>query len=110
MAFQNRHIVKSISSSIDISGSPETIWVNITNVRIEQLSDPTFFRILGIPRPLKADLLTEGEGGKRIEAVFPFIQFACSANPESISKVSIVFNQKEQRIKWKASSLQKQKK
>lgn len=61
-----RHISKIISSNIDINGQPEMIWNNITNVRIEQFSDPRLFRVLGIPRPLKADLLVEGEGGKRI--------------------------------------------
>lgn len=63
---RNRHIIKTISSSIDINGRPEIVWDNITNVRIEQFSDPIAFKFLGIPRPLKAELLTEGEGGQRI--------------------------------------------
>ena len=66
MTTSNRHIIKTISSSIDINGRPEKIWENITNVQIEQFSDPTAFKLIGIPRPLKADLLKEGKGGQRI--------------------------------------------
>jgi hypothetical protein len=62
----NRHITQSISTSIDIKGKQETIWDNITNVRIEQFSEPMTFKLLGIPRPLRANLLAEGEGGQRI--------------------------------------------
>jgi hypothetical protein len=61
-----RYIEKTISSTIEINGRPETIWDNITNVRIEQFSDPVLFKLLGIPRPLRAELLSEGKGGLRI--------------------------------------------
>lgn len=105
MAIDKKHISKTISSSIDISGRPETIWNNITNVRIEQFSDPKIFRILGIPRPLKADLLNEGEGGKRI-AYFdsgkrfiqeittwePLKEYSFNFNPEKGFKVAYVFD------------------
>ena len=66
MTVLNRHIIRTLSSSIYINGRAEKVWDNITNVRIEQFSDPLAFKLLGIPRPLKADLLTEGEGGQRI--------------------------------------------
>ena len=66
MTPSKRHISRTISSSIDIHGHPERIWEHITNVRIEQFSDPLAFRLLGIPRPLRADLLTQGAGGQRI--------------------------------------------
>ncbi|MDG1037540.1 MAG: hypothetical protein P8O89_01200, partial [Polaribacter sp.] len=66
MTVSNRHIIRTLSSSIDINGRAEKVWDNITNVRIEQFSDPLAFKLLGIPRPLKADLLTKGEGGQRI--------------------------------------------
>ena len=100
-----RHISKIISSNIDINGQPEIIWNNITNVRIEQFSDPKIFRVLGIPRPLKADLLVEGEGGKRI-AYFDngkrFIQeitrwrrleeYSFNFNPEKGFRVGYLFD------------------
>ena len=66
MTTANRYITKTISSSIDINGRPEIIWDNITNVRIEQFSDPITFKLLGIPKPLRADLVSEGKGGQRI--------------------------------------------
>ena len=105
MGVDKKHISKTISSSIDISGSPETIWKNITNVRIEQFSDPKIFRILGIPRPLRADLLIEGEGGKRI-AYFnngkkfiqeittwePLKEYSFNFNPEKGFKVGYLFD------------------
>lgn len=60
------HITKTITSSIEIDGKPALIWENITNVKIEQFSDPWIFRLLGIPKPLSAELLAEGKGGQRI--------------------------------------------
>jgi hypothetical protein len=63
---QRRHIVKTISSTIDIHAKSEIIWENITNVKIEQYSDPFIFKILGVPKPLKADVVSTGEGGQRI--------------------------------------------
>src|SRR5262245_7133761 len=60
------HIVKTISSTIEIIGRPETIWDNITNVKIEKFSDPAIFKLLDIPKPLRAEIISEGQGGKRI--------------------------------------------
>lgn len=105
MKASKRHITKTISSSIDINGRPETIWDNITNVRIEQFSDPLTFKLLGIPRALKADLLTEGEGGQRI-AYFdtgkrfiqeittwqPLEEYSFNFNPEKGFKVAYFFD------------------
>lgn len=66
MNSQRIHIVRTISTTIDIHAKPETIWENITNVKIEQYSDPFIFKILGVPKPLKADLISTGDGGQRI--------------------------------------------
>ena len=62
----SKHIIKSIASSIEIEATPVTVWEHITNVKIEQFSDPLAFKILGIPRPLKAEIISAGQGGKRI--------------------------------------------
>ena len=105
MRDSERHIRKTISSSIDIKSRPEIIWDHITNVRIEQFSDPLIFRLLGIPRPLKADLLTEGEGGERI-AYFdsgkrfiqeittwePLKEYSFNFNPEKGFVVGYIFD------------------
>lgn len=89
------HIIKSIDSDIVINGTPEIIWDNITNVKIEQFSDPFIFRLLDIPKPLRAEVLSEGAGGSRI-AYFdsgkrfiqkilvwkPLTEYSFSFNPE----------------------------
>lgn len=105
MQKDNRHIVKTIYSTIDIQGRVEDVWENITNVRIEQFADPKIFRFLGIPRPLRADLLVEGTGGQRI-AYFdsgkrftqeitvwkPLTEYSFNFNPEKGFKVGYFFD------------------
>lgn len=66
MKAKSRHIIKSISSTIDIKASPDTVWENITNVKLAQYSDPVLFKFLGIPKPLNADVISTGVGGQRI--------------------------------------------
>ena len=66
MAYKYSHISNTICSSINISSTPEKIWENITNVKIEAFTDPFIFKILDIPKPVKADIMTEGKGDKRI--------------------------------------------
>lgn len=58
------HIIKLIYSDIDINEQPEKIWENITNVKIEQFSDPIIFKLLDIPKPLKAEIISEGRRRK----------------------------------------------
>ena len=105
METDKRHITKTISSTIDINGLPEIIWANITNVTIEQFSNPRAFKLLGIPRPLRADLLVEGKGGHRI-AYFdsgkrfiqeittwePLKEYSFNFNPEKGFKVGYFFD------------------
>jgi hypothetical protein len=100
-----RYITRTIFSTIDINGRPEIVWDNITNVKIGQFSNPGIFRILGIPRPLRADLLVEGKGGQRI-AYFdtgkrfvqeittwePFKEYSFNFNPEKGFKVGYFFD------------------
>ena len=108
MTTKNRHIVKTLGSTIDINGRPETIWENITNVKIEQFSDPMIFKILDIPKPLRAEIISVGQGGRRI-AYFdsgkkfmqeilvwkPFTEYSFSFNPEKGFKVLYFFELSE---------------
>ncbi len=108
MKIKKKHIVKTLSSTIDINGRPETIWENITNVKIEQFSDPTIFKLLDIPKPLKAEIVSEGKGGKRI-AYFdsgkrfmqeilvwkPLTEYSFSFNPEKGFRVCYFFDLSE---------------
>lgn len=105
---QSRQIVKTIGSTIDIHGLPEIIWDNITNVKIEQFSDPTIVKILDIPKPLRAEVISEGQGGKRI-AYFdsgkkfiqeilvwkPLTEYSFSFNPEKGFRVCYFFELSE---------------
>jgi hypothetical protein len=92
---QNKHIIRTIESEVEISALPESVWDNITNVKIEQFSDPLIFRLIDIPKPLRAEVISEGEGGSRI-AYFntgkrflqkilvwkPYAEYSFSFNPE----------------------------
>lgn len=102
------HTTRSIDSSIDINGKPEIIWDNITNVKIEKFSDPYIFKLLDIPKPLRAEVLSEGKGGKRI-AYFntgkrfiqeiivwqPLQEYSFSFNPEKGFRVGYFFELSE---------------
>lgn len=101
-------MVKTLGSIIDINGRPETIWKNITNVKIEQFSDPTIFKLLDIPKPLRSEIISEGQGGRRI-AYFdsgkkfmqeilvwkPLTEYSFSFNPEKGFKVMYFFELSE---------------
>jgi hypothetical protein len=59
-------VAQSIESSIRIHADRERVWENITRVDIENFSDPLIFKLLDIPKPVKAELISTGVGGKRI--------------------------------------------
>lgn len=102
------HIIKSIQTDIDISGRPEIIWNNITNVNIEKFTDPLIFKLLNIPKTLRAEVISEGQGGSRI-AYFatgkrfiqkilvwePLKEYSFSFNPEKGFKVCYLFELSE---------------
>ena len=108
MSKSSTHIIKSIDSSIEINGKPEIIWDNITNVKIEQFTDPYIFKLLDIPKPLRAEVLSEGKGGKRV-AYFdtgkrflqeiitwnPLQEYSFSFNPERGFRVGFFFELSE---------------
>ncbi|MBX2978818.1 MAG: hypothetical protein KF905_05945 [Flavobacteriales bacterium] len=58
-------------TSIDIHAPAELIWMNVTRVKLipEELDSGHLTRLLGFPRPLRAELDTLAVGGYR-EAVF----------------------------------------
>ncbi|HSZ24621.1 MAG TPA: hypothetical protein VK766_02830 [Cytophagaceae bacterium] len=108
MTKTSKHIVKTIESTILIDGDPETIWENITTVNIEQFSDPILFKVFDIPKPLRAEIILEGEGGSRI-AYFasgkrfmqkilvwkPLKEYSFEFNPEKGFKVCYLFELSE---------------
>lgn len=64
--FLKNHIEKTISSTVAIDSEAAAIWNNITNVQLEKFSDPWYFKLLDIPKPLKAEVTLHGVGGSRI--------------------------------------------
>lgn len=108
MSKNKPHIIKTIESTILINGRTDAIWDNITNVKIEQFSDPFIFKMLDIPKPLRAEVISEGKGGKRI-AYFdtgkkfmqqiivwkPFSEYSFSFNPEHGFRVCYFFELSE---------------
>jgi hypothetical protein len=102
---RKNHIVRRISSQIQIKADRKRIWDKITNVQIEEFSHPMSFQLLGIPKPLKAEIISEGTGGQRI-AYFdnkkrfvqeiliwnPLAEYSFSFNPEPGFKVAYFFD------------------
>jgi hypothetical protein len=102
---RENHITRAVSSQVKINGDRQNIWDKITNVRIEEFSHPIIFRLLDIPKPLKADIVSDGVGGQRI-AYFdnkkrfvqeilvwkPLTEYSFSFNPENGFKVAYIFD------------------
>ncbi len=60
------YITKSIISSIDINASQEFVWKNTTNIKSKYFPITLFSKVFNIPKSLKAEIISEGEGGIRI--------------------------------------------
>ena len=56
----------TLSSAIRVLATPETVWRNITNVRIDSSVPPRLFTLLGIPKPLHAELFDEPPERRRV--------------------------------------------
>jgi hypothetical protein len=56
----------TLSSSIRVLATPETVWRNITNVRIDSSVPPRLFTLLGIPKPLHAELFEKPPERRRV--------------------------------------------
>ncbi|HEY6325449.1 MAG TPA: hypothetical protein VIW73_02895 [Candidatus Cybelea sp.] len=58
--------MKTISSSIHVLAPSETVWRNITNVRIDTSVPPRLFTLLRIPKPLHAELFEKPPERRRV--------------------------------------------
>lgn len=56
----------SIEQSVSISASVESVWREVTEVDIASFRHPIYLSILGIPKPLRAEVQEPGVGGVRI--------------------------------------------
>lgn len=98
-------IVGALSSTAVARGSLQRVWDSIVNVDIADAPQPAFFRLVGIPHPLRAEVRSQGVGGERI-ATFdtgkrfiqritawePLRRYAFTFNPEPGFKVLYVFD------------------
>jgi hypothetical protein len=66
MTTESKYVMKQISSSIEIKADADNVWDKITNVEIEHFRFPWYFRMLNIPKPIRAEITKEGVGGDRI--------------------------------------------
>lgn len=55
----------AIEHSTQIHASAETVWQHITEVDIASFRHPAYLALLGIPKPLRAEILAPGVGGAR---------------------------------------------
>lgn len=55
-----------VEHSVQVAAPPETVWREITQVDIAAFHHPAYLAILGIPKPLRAELLRPGLGGVRV--------------------------------------------
>jgi hypothetical protein len=55
----------SIEHSVDVAASAESVWREITQVDIASFRHPRYLSMLGIPKPLRAEVLRPGVGGAR---------------------------------------------
>jgi hypothetical protein len=57
---------RSIEQSRRVAASPESVWREVTNVDIASFRHPAYLAALGIPKPLRAEVVRSGVGGARV--------------------------------------------
>ena len=55
----------TIEHTIHINATAESVWQHITEVDIASFRHPTYFALLDIPKPLRAEVVEPGVGGAR---------------------------------------------
>jgi hypothetical protein len=58
-----RHTIEHL---VDIAAPAESVWHEVINVDIASFRHPAYLSLLGIPKPLRAEVVREGVGGARI--------------------------------------------
>lgn len=66
MPFFKGYRTKYVHNAIVLKAKPSVIWREITNVGVEGFEFPWLFRLLGVPKPLSAEVIKEGVGGYRV--------------------------------------------
>lgn len=55
-----------LAHAAQVAASPETVWQEVTQVDIAAFPHHAYLSLLGIPKPLRAELLRPGLGGVRV--------------------------------------------
>ncbi len=55
-----------LEHTTQIEASAELVWQHVTEVDIASFDHPAYFSLLGIPKPLRAEITKSGVGGKRV--------------------------------------------
>lgn len=58
-----RHHIEHV---IQIHASAAVVWRHVTEVDIASFHHPAYFSLLGIPKPLRAEITKSGVGGRRV--------------------------------------------
>lgn len=61
-----RRIKGVLRSSTTIPADVDQVWQQIVDVDIATVRQPSYFRLAGIPHPLRAEVESEGIGGRRV--------------------------------------------
>lgn len=66
MSFFKGYTTKYVHNTIVLQTDASKIWDEITNVKVENFKFPWLFTLIGIPKPLSAEVIKEGVGGYRV--------------------------------------------
>lgn len=69
MGFFTGYSSRYVHNTILLNVGAADIWQEITNVKVEKFRFPLLFSVLGVPKPLSAQVIIEDVGGYR-EATF----------------------------------------
>ena len=75
MNFIKGYQTKYISNTINLNSNSSDIWNEITNVMVSKFKFPFIFKLIGIPKPLSAEVMKEGIGGYRVATFSNKAQF-----------------------------------
>ena len=66
MSFFEGYTTKYVHNTIVLHADSSDIWNEITNVKVGNFKFPMLFSLVGIPKPLAAEVIKKGVGGYRV--------------------------------------------
>jgi len=61
-----RKMIRRIKHSVCVCAPAECVWRHITDVDIASFRHPAYLSVLGLPKPLRAEVIEAGVGGRRV--------------------------------------------